>query len=76
VSRSPSYCSSQLRADEVLPVSAHQVGDSGDGGFDCSLADVAEGYPAAFALAGALILAAVPAAVRQRNVVASVAPPM
>jgi MFS family permease len=34
------------------------------------------GYPAAFALTGALILAALPAAVRERKAVARVAPPM
>ena len=36
---------------------------------------VRTGYPAAFALTGALILAAVPAAMRERNAVASVARP-
>ncbi|HEX2819685.1 MAG TPA: MFS transporter [Streptosporangiaceae bacterium] len=37
---------------------------------------VRTGYPAAFALTGALILAALPAAFRERNVVASVARPV
>ncbi len=37
---------------------------------------VAAGYPAAFALTGALILAAVPAALRERKAVASVARPV
>jgi MFS family permease len=37
---------------------------------------VRTGYPAAFALTGALILAAVPAALRERNAVASVARPV
>jgi MFS family permease len=37
---------------------------------------VRTGYPAAFALTGALILAAIPAAVREQKVAASDAPPM
>ena len=56
----------RCRADHRVPAARHR-GGRGRG---------RTGYPAAFALTGALILAAVPAALRERKAVASVARPV